>query len=108
MLDAWLFTLEEDVLAADPPPRTTRAPSTGRSATCSNSGSPRSARTTPAFAPALRGYRAALSARRDRATADGLAAWLGGQPHVAAAAKRAAGVRGDLDHFGALASCRAC
>ena len=31
-----------------------------------------------------------------------LAAWLGGQPHVAAAAKRSAGIRGDLDHFGAL------
>jgi hypothetical protein len=29
-------------------------------------------------------------------------AWLGGQPHVAAAARRSAGVRGDLDHFGAL------
>ena len=35
--------------------------------------------------------------------ADALAAWLGGQPHVASAAKRAAGVRGDLDHFGAMA-----
>uniref|UniRef100_UPI002FE01DFC BREX system ATP-binding protein BrxD n=2 Tax=Actinomycetes TaxID=1760 RepID=UPI002FE01DFC len=34
--------------------------------------------------------------------ADALAAWMGGQPHVAAAAKRAAGVRGDMDHFGAL------
>jgi hypothetical protein len=31
-------------------------------------------------------------------------AWLGGQPHVAAAAKRTAGVRGDLDHFGAMAA----
>jgi hypothetical protein len=29
-------------------------------------------------------------------------AWLGGQPHVAAAARRVAGVRGDLDHFAAL------
>lgn len=29
-------------------------------------------------------------------------AWLGGQPHVAASARRAAGVRGDLDHFGAF------
>ncbi|KIX78204.1 ATP-binding protein, partial [Streptomyces sp. MBRL 601] len=29
-------------------------------------------------------------------------AWLGGQPHVAAAARRSAGVRGDLDHFGAF------
>src|SRR5699024_6813150 len=34
--------------------------------------------------------------------ADALAAWLGGQPHVAAAAKRTAGVRGNLDHFGAM------
>jgi hypothetical protein len=29
-------------------------------------------------------------------------AWLGGQPHVSAAARRHAGIRGDLDHFGAL------
>jgi len=31
-----------------------------------------------------------------------LIAWIGGQPNVAASARRAAGVRGDLDHFGAL------
>jgi hypothetical protein len=31
-----------------------------------------------------------------------LLAWLAGQPHVGAAAKRSAGVKGDLDHFGAL------
>ena len=29
-------------------------------------------------------------------------AWLGGQPHVAASIRRSAGVRGDLDHFGAF------
>ncbi len=34
--------------------------------------------------------------------AEALIAGLGGQKSVAAAAKRAAGVRGDLDHFGAL------
>src|SRR5262245_48563434 len=61
-----------------------------------------SSRTTPGFAAALRGYRSATAAA-DITTADGLAAWLSGQPHVAAAARRAAGVRGDLDHFGALA-----
>ena len=38
----------------------------------------------------------------DGAAADALAAWLGGQPHVAAAAKRNAGIRGELDHFGAM------
>ena len=31
-----------------------------------------------------------------------LLAWIGGQPNVGAAAKRYAGVKGDLDHFGAL------
>lgn len=58
-------------------------------------------RTTSGFASALRGYRAAIAAE-DEATAEGIVAWLGGQPHVAASIRRAAGVRGDLDHFGAL------
>lgn len=55
----------------------------------------------PAFAAVLRQYRLAQTAGNS-AEADGLLAWLGGQPHVAASVKRAAGVRGDLDHFGAL------
>jgi hypothetical protein len=55
----------------------------------------------PAFAAALRGYRNARAAA-DHATAEALIAWIGGQPSVAAAAKRAAGVRGDLDHTAAL------
>ena len=58
-------------------------------------------RTTPAFAAALRGYRNALLSE-DEASAEGLVAWLGGQPHVAASIRRSAGVRGDLDHFGAF------
>ena len=52
--------------------------------------------------PDLRGYRRAL-ADGDTARAEGLLAWLGGQPHVAASVKRAAGIRGDLDHDAALA-----
>ncbi|WP_369213855.1 BREX system ATP-binding protein BrxD [Streptomyces flavofungini] len=59
------------------------------------------ARTTPAFSAALRGYRRAVAAG-DGALAEALIAWLGGQKSVAAAAKRAAGIRGDLDHFAAL------
>jgi hypothetical protein len=58
-------------------------------------------RTAPAFAAALRGYREA-SARRDAPQADGLLAWLAGQPNVAAGVKRGAGIKGDIDHFGAL------
>lgn len=57
--------------------------------------------TTPAFAAALRAYHAAV-ASGDTATAEGLVAWLGGQPHVAAGVRRNAGVRGELDHFGAF------
>ena len=34
--------------------------------------------------------------------ADGLIAWLGGQPNVGMEAKRAAGIKGDVDHFAAL------
>jgi hypothetical protein len=55
----------------------------------------------PAFAAVLRQYRLAQAAG-DGAQAEGLLAWLGGQPHVSASIKRDAGVRGDLDHFGAL------
>jgi len=50
---------------------------------------------------ALRGYRKAQS-ENEMGLADGIAAWLAGQPNVAAAAKRFSGIKGDIDHFGAL------
>jgi hypothetical protein len=101
ILDGWIFALEEDVLAnraiaesdADALDRAVGDLLERRLAGIS--------RSTPGFAAALRGYRTAV-ARAEHAIADGLAAWLGGQPHVAAGIKRAAGVKRDLDHFGAL------
>jgi hypothetical protein len=101
VLDAWFYALEEDALGAgdvDPADRETvdRAVETlltQRLTTVS--------RTAPTFANALRGYRSALAAG-DAAGADAVLAWIGGQPHVSAAARRHAGIRGDLDHFGAL------
>ncbi|TDC73560.1 BREX system ATP-binding protein BrxD [Actinomadura sp. 7K507] len=106
VIDGWFYTLEEDVLAAGSVPSAADgmpdpdALQRGvdellerRLASV--------ARTTPAFAAALRAYRrAAVSG--DAATAEGLIAWIGGQPNVSAAAKRTAGIKGDLDHFGAL------
>ena len=80
--------------------RTTLKGWTGRWEICSRRGW-RISRSTPGFAAALRGYQSA-TAKGDRTTANGLAAWLGGQPHVAAAVRRDAGVKGDLDHFAAL------
>jgi hypothetical protein len=102
VLDSWLFTLQSDALAANP-----GLAERGQSAisdAVSRLLEQRLAvvsRQTPAFAQGLRAYHAATAAG-DAATADALAAWLGGQPNVAAAARRTAGIRGELDHFGAM------
>jgi hypothetical protein len=101
VVDGWFFTLEEEVLAeASHTADNTEALATAVGALLEQRLA-HVARTTPAFAAALRGYRSARTAG-DAATAEALLAWLGGQPNVAAAARRAAGLRGDLDHFGAL------
>jgi hypothetical protein len=101
IVDAWFYTLEEDVLAEG----TVSADDTGKLAENVDALLERRladvARTTPAFAAALRAYRKA-TLDGDQATAQSLIAWIGGQPNVAAAARRAAGVKGDLDHFAAL------
>ncbi|WP_433357458.1 BREX system ATP-binding protein BrxD [Microtetraspora malaysiensis] len=97
VVDSWFYALEEDALAAgaaeDELPGEVEKLLIARLAEVS--------RHAPSFATALRGYRAAL-AEGDETTAAAVLAWLGGQPHVAAAARRAASVRGDLDHFGAF------
>jgi hypothetical protein len=58
-------------------------------------------RQAPAFGACLRCYRRAV-AQGDEPLASGLIAWMSGQPNVAASVKRAAGIKGDIDHFGAL------
>jgi hypothetical protein len=57
-------------------------------------------RVAPAFSAALRAYRQALL-RDEAAIAEGLIAWVSGQPTVAAGVKRVAGIQGAIDHFGA-------
>ncbi|MBB4778832.1 BREX system ATP-binding protein BrxD [Actinomadura livida] len=97
VVDAWFYALEEDVLASGASEEDLAGEVdrllTARLAEVSRQAS--------SFATALRGYRTALSAG-DETTAAAVLAWLGGQPHVAAAVRHAAGVRGNLDHFGAL------
>jgi hypothetical protein len=101
IVDAWFYTLEEDVLAEG----ATSADDTDALANAVDELLEQRladvARTTPAFASALRAYRKS-TLDGDQATAQSLLAWIGGQPNVAAAARRAAGVKGDLDHFAAL------
>lgn len=101
IIDGWFFGLEEDVLASgsiDPEDTETLAAETER---LMEQRLTRVTQSTPQFQLALRAYHKAM-ADGDSATADGLIAWLSGQPHVGAAVKRAAGVKGDVDHFGAL------
>ncbi|MFF3733604.1 MULTISPECIES: BREX system ATP-binding protein BrxD [unclassified Streptomyces] len=101
VIDSWFYTLEEEILdAGEVEDDDEKALGTAVDALLEQRLAD-VARTTPAFAAALRGYREARAAG-DAATAEALIAWLGGQKSVASSARRAAGVRGDLDHFGAL------
>ncbi|HYT25872.1 MAG TPA: BREX system ATP-binding protein BrxD [Actinomycetota bacterium] len=101
VVDAWFYALEDDVLAGGTVDATDAGALDREVAALLTQRLAAVSRTAPTFAAALRGYRAALL-QGDQATAEAVLAWLGGQPNVAAAARRAAGVRGDLDHFGAL------
>ena len=101
IVDSWFYTLEEEVLDAGE----VEAADSGALATAVDVLMEQRltgvARTTPAFSAALRGYRHAQLAG-DAAMFEALIAWLGGQRSIAAAARRSAGVRGELDHYAAL------
>jgi hypothetical protein len=101
VVDAWFFTLEEDVLAEGTIDPNDAAALLARSNELLETRLGEVARTAPTFGAALRGYREA-QIKGQQALADGILAWLSGQPNVAAEAKRQAGVKGDIDHFGAL------
>ncbi|MEV4201654.1 BREX system ATP-binding protein BrxD [Micromonospora globbae] len=101
VVDGWFYALEEDVLAAGDVTPDDAAALDRAVGTLLDQRLAAVSRSAPAFAAALRGYRTA-GLDGDSATAEAVLAWLGGQPHVAASARRVAGVRGDLDHFAAL------
>jgi hypothetical protein len=101
VLDAWLFALEEDVLASGDVSEDDEAGLSHAVDTLLERRLAEVSRKAPTFASALRGYRTSLVSG-DTATADGVVAWAAGQPGVAAAVRRAVGVRGELDHFGAF------
>lgn len=99
IIDGWFYALEEEVLARegncaeDRLLQASEALMTERLRPIE--------RQAPAFGACLRTYRHAV-ATGDEALASGLIAWMSGQPNVAASVKRAAGIKGDIDHFGAL------
>jgi len=101
VIDGWFFVLEQDVLASGTVSADDHAAFREAVDALLEKRLLAVSQTAPAFATALRGYRKAL-VDGDASTAEGLLSWLGGQPHVAAGVRRAAGVRGELDHFGAF------
>jgi len=97
LVDRWFFNLEEEVLATGVSDADAVARAVGdllelRLASVS--------KTQPQFAAALRACHTAR-VKEDHAISEGLVAWLMGQPNVGAGIKRAANLKGDLDHDGA-------
>ena len=101
VIDGWFFTLEEDVIAEGNVAADDSVALLARTNELLEQRLGAINRQAPSFAAALRGYRTALAAG-DTAKADGLVAWLGGEPNVAASVKRDAGIKGEVDHFTAL------
>lgn len=101
VVDGWFFHLEEAVLAEGEVAEDDTELLVAKTNELMERRLIEVTRTAPAFGAALRGYRTAM-ASGEAAVAEGLLAWLAGQPNVAAAVKRRAGIKGDVDHFGAL------
>lgn len=100
VIDGWFYALEQDVLADDSVDPGDANGLVLRTNALMEARLGAISKTAPAFSAVLRTYRRAL-AEGDGMLADGLISWLAGQPNVAASVKRAAGIKGDLDHFGA-------
>jgi hypothetical protein len=101
IVESWFYNLEEDVLAQhDIDPNDSEALINATDVLMEKRLG-EVVRSAPAFALTLRAYRRALLEGEEE-IANGLLAWMAGQPNIAAAVKRYAMIKGDIDHFGAL------
>jgi hypothetical protein len=101
IIESWFYTLEEDVLSQqviDPDDMEALVEATD---TLMEQRLGEVVRSAPAFSLTLRAYRQALLEGKEE-IADGLLAWMAGQPNIDASVKRYARIKGDIDHFGAL------
>jgi hypothetical protein len=96
----WLMGLEEEVSRTLRDPSDLEALSRGVGALLEARLKEVSA-VQPQYAAVLRAYHAAEVAG-EHALAEGLIAWIMGQPNVSAEIKRQAGIKGEIDHTGAL------
>lgn len=105
VVDRWLYVLEEEAIEAGEAEEDDEAGLAAATDARIERRLGEVGSVSPAFAAALRGYRRAIQ-EGDLPQAEALLAWAGGQPNVAAGVKRVAGLRGELDHFGALGALR--
>lgn len=101
VIEAWFYALEEEILGAGDLDPQDLAALVARTDALMERRLGEVVKKAPAFGLTLRAYRQAVAAGADD-LADGLLAWMAGQPNIAATVKRAAGIKGDIDHFGAL------
>ena len=101
VLERWGFALEEDILATGDVVEDDEVGLQARVDVLMEGRLTEVSRSAPLFATALRAHRAAVAAG-DTVQADGILAWIGAQPNVPAAVKRAAGFKGEIDHLGAF------
>lgn len=101
IIESWFYTLEEDVLAQEEINPDDMDALVEATDVLMEKRLGEVVRSAPAFALTLRAYRRALVNGEDE-IADGLLAWMAGQPNISAAVKRYAKIKGDIDHFGAL------
>jgi hypothetical protein len=104
LVDAWFYALEEEVLARPGFPGEDASAVAAAVGELLEQRLSKVSATQPQFAAALRAcHRARVEG--DLAVAEGLLAWLMGQPNVSADIKRKAGLKGEIDHFGAGCWC---
>ena len=101
IVDAWFFALEEDLLQQNGGQQLEESALLEQTNELMEKRLISITKIAPTFAATLRAYRSAL-AEGNVADAEALLAWVAGQPNVSAGAKRRAGIKGDVDHFGAL------
>jgi hypothetical protein len=101
IVDAWFFALEEDLLQANGGKPLEESELLDRTNELMEKRLASITKMAPTFAATLRAYRSALAVGNVQ-EAEALLAWVAGQPNVSAAAKRKAGIKGNVDHFGAL------
>jgi hypothetical protein len=101
IIDGWFYTLDEHILAAGQISEDNTEELLAATEALMDRRLASITQTAPLFGPALRAYRRAV-ASGDAAASEALLGWIGGQPNIGAKYTRRAGIKSDIDHYGAL------